>query len=121
MVAPNSGTAWDFIAYCPISTRSAIPQTTRSFIHSGIVKERTFTVPGRSTLIYPNPTSGDALLQLSSNRQAKIIISDITGKVLAKMDAIHKINVPFKKYNPGTYLITIIQNNVKETLKLIKL
>jgi len=138
MYAPNNGTAWDFIAYCPIPTSSVTSknsaqdyknetaevaglQTTRTK-NTSTEKEnlKTFAIN-----LFPNPSKNFFTLTLISGnyrQQISLRVFDISGKVKETRNNLQP-DQTFKlgeNYIPGIYLVEVIQGNQRKTLKLIK-
>ena len=68
--------------------------------------------------LYPNPTQNT--LNLSGVSEAEIVIYDLTGKEVFKIDYKNK-SIDISKISTGIYFVTIESNNRKTTKKLIKL
>lgn len=113
MYAPNSGTAWDFIAYCPVST----------IVSSAVIPAGSTGLSGQS-ILYPNPASDFAYIRLKDMpTQTSIVLSDVTGKLL--WQTTHEqdgtIVVPVKNLAPGIYIITLTDSSgQKKSMKLIR-
>ncbi len=67
--------------------------------------------------IYPNPTSNVINIQ-GDISDLKVIIYDVLGKVLMQGEAQERIDISF--LNKGTYFISITNNSVNSTHKIIK-
>ena len=67
--------------------------------------------------IYPNPTSNVINIQ-GDISDLKVIIYDILGKVLMQGEAQERIDISF--LNKGTYFISITNNSINSTHKIIK-
>ncbi len=117
MFAPNSGTAWDFIAYCPV------PQRTAKTSKADVFEMPLIQGKGRSVL-YPNPAQTLSRLQFNrKNGSVSITVSDPAGRmiwqtVLSKPEA---TNIPCEKFLPGAYFVKVqFDDGIIETHKLIK-
>jgi Zn-dependent metalloprotease len=119
MYAPNSGTAWDFIAYCPTALRNGKQEP----ISKNTVNENGITVP-KGMVLYPNPTASTATLQLTGiKNMVQVTLTDITGKELWKQTNARNgtIQLPVDRFLSGIYLVTVyFENGEKRTWKLIK-
>lgn len=117
--APNSGTAWDFIAFCPVALSPAPGNTVGS--RSPGINE---AVSGPATLLYPNPTTGNATLRLQLQKgSAMIRLSEISGKQLWQTTVSRSGNViiPVGARAAGTYIVTVMYDTgEKLSLKLIR-
>jgi hypothetical protein len=67
--------------------------------------------------IYPNPTSNVINIQ-GDISDLKVIIYDILGKVLMQGEAQERIDISF--LNKGTYFISLTNNSINSTHKIIK-
>lgn len=74
--------------------------------------------------IYPNPTTGIVNIQFSGSDSQKIIIMDLSGRILFESIALGNEKVDLTNYKAGTYLINIINQSTGETqtkkIQLIK-
>jgi len=73
--------------------------------------------------IYPNPSSGFFKINSEDyNKIEKIMIYDISGKVIDIYDDINSINfnIDLSDSKSGIYLIQIITENIEECYRLIK-
>jgi hypothetical protein len=78
---------------------------------------------GLTATIYPNPANTQATLQINGlNQDAKIVISDLQGRILSQ----DQINAGTNRYTinvsemaSGVYYIRIVTDNVISTQKLI--
>lgn len=120
MTAPNSGTAWEFIAYCPTPLRESLgrsPIATTKPAMPSVNK----TV---SASLFPNPVKHNASLQISGiQEKAVILLTDLAGKEIwsgiQKKDGIAQI--PSESLAAGVYIVSIIYDQgIKKTLKLVK-
>ena len=77
---------------------------------------------GSTINLYPNPTSGDVLLELGEVRDAVITLSDVTGKTISVVESGNESNIllPLRDFHHGIYLITITANNQQKVMKLVK-
>lgn len=81
--------------------------------------------------IYPNPFTHGTIFHYSlrASAEVKIVLTDITGKVLAELindleaagDHNQELNVNECSLKPGIYFINFIVNGVGETRKIVKL
>jgi hypothetical protein len=67
--------------------------------------------------IYPNPTSNVINIQ-GDISDLKVIIYDVLGKVLMQGEAQERIDISF--LNKGTYFISLTNNSINSTHKIIK-
>lgn len=73
--------------------------------------------------IYPNPVSDQLhITGLDPDTNAAIVITDITGKIIKKLDAgnINSITINTKSFAPGTYYLIIQKENKRTSYKFIK-
>lgn len=67
--------------------------------------------------VFPNPSEGKFRVQFNSTAEPlSVRVTDLTGKViyrdnLTKFDGIFNDQINVKKYGPGSYVLTIEQNN----------
>jgi len=79
-------------------------------------------------MLYPNPTSDNAILSITGligNENAKIVITDITGKTVVS-DIPYTFNngvlasvIKTDNFNKGVYFVNIIINGILISQKLI--
>ena len=120
MTAPNSGTAWEFIAFCPTPLRETLGR-------NPIAKNNPEHAAGKkqpAAILFPNPVRQNASLQISGiQEKAVIMLTDMAGKeiwtTIQKKDGI--IQVPSESLAAGVYIVTIsYDQGIKKTLKLVK-
>ncbi len=77
--------------------------------------------------VYPNPTQGKAKLLFTMNKEIKYIvaITDMTGKVLQHKESTsfageNQVDLDISNYANGMYMISLITNEEKRNIKLIK-
>lgn len=115
--APNNGTAWDFIAGCPVSS------IRKNSDFAGRNIENDFRDESLKAEIYPNPSSGNVNLNINDiSNNVTITLSDVTGKVLWRSitSGNGTISIPAKHLSPGIYFVTLINTKHRETLRFIK-
>jgi hypothetical protein len=84
-------------------------------------------ITARSLSIYPNPSSGRAILSFTSAENAKCIlkVTDLTGRELISetlnvIEGHNEKTIDLENSSKGIYLVTIVSDNGKtETLRLI--
>ena len=78
---------------------------------------------GLTATIYPNPANTQATLQINGlNQDAKIVISDIQGRILSQEEisaSTTTYTINLNNMSSGVYYIRIITDNVVSTQKLI--
>lgn len=117
MYAPNSGTAWDFIAYCPVPERIA-----------GMAKgkEKITSEPKeiKRSVLYPNPAQSISRIQF--HRKAggvSIRVIDPSGRQLWKRQLPKPVttDIPINGLMPGAYIVEVrYDDGSSEIHKLIK-
>ena len=72
--------------------------------------------------VSPNPVSNVANLQLTNAKNAGIILTDNTGRVVWKQNNINEtqLQIPMQQYAAGVYYIKIISGNETTTIKIMK-
>jgi hypothetical protein len=71
--------------------------------------------------VYPNPTKEVIFITHPSSNSFKVLISDITGKVLLQKDVGKQEPINIESYPTGTYLINVTtEDNKINTYKIIK-
>ncbi len=86
------------------------------------------TVLANGTLVIsPNPVHDNlhVLLQSRASGQAIFVVSDITGKIVAKqksaiIEGMNTIHIPATSLSKGIYVLKVIQNNAVQSVKFIK-
>ncbi len=75
--------------------------------------------------VYPNPTNDYLNLVVPDNNDLELLVYDITGKLILKLENMSISRIEFGTYPPGIYFIDILyQNNEmksKSSFKVIKL
>lgn len=76
--------------------------------------------------LYPNPTSADAVLSLSTinHTSASYSIMDITGKLvwnsgILEVSGQRQFNIPTSTFGSGIYFVQVNVGNEKETIRLV--
>jgi len=73
-----------------------------------------------SMALTPNPSEGDVTITLSNNEQFDLTICDVTGKlVLSSKNAVNGASVSTRSWAPGTYFVTLRQNQQQIISKLM--
>ncbi len=72
--------------------------------------------------VSPNPVSNVANLQLVNAKNACIILTDNTGRVMWKQNNINatQLQIPMQQYAAGVYYVKIISGGESTTIKIIK-
>ena len=71
--------------------------------------------------IYPNPTDGAINLSFSAPGVYRIVIADMTGKILLRQTANDQIvQIDFSNFPTGTYLLTIDDKKRQSTTRIVK-
>ena len=74
-----------------------------------------------STLIYPNPTSGDLTLELNTTSEKNIQIMDVTGRIVyATTSSLEVINLNLNELSNGVYYVKIQSSTSTEVVKIVK-
>jgi hypothetical protein len=74
-----------------------------------------------SIKIYPNPTKELIFITHPTYKYFKILITDLTGKLLLKKQIVNENPVNIERYSPGIYLINITTEDKKtNSYKIIK-
>lgn len=86
------------------------------------------TTPSFNLNAYPNPAQNETTIEyaLTSNANVVIVVTDIMGRELVKLNegnkaanTVNRVSLDTKNFNNGTYFYTINVNGVKETKKLV--
>ncbi len=84
----------------------------------------TLSISEENTLkanLYPNPTQKYLSIQLPTNDIAKLIITDVLGRIVHKESTNTNATViDISTFKKGIYICTITQNNKKSSVKFIK-
>jgi Secretion system C-terminal sorting domain len=71
-------------------------------------------------LLYPNPTHSNINIEINNNDSKEIIIHDITGKVIARINTRNRVtNFDVTSFSKGLYIVVIKSNNLLKTIKFI--
>lgn len=69
--------------------------------------------------IYPNPVKDVLNIEFLENNTI-VVLTDITGRILLEKMVNSKDKIDVSKLNSGIYILTIKNNNIRKTFKLIK-
>ena len=69
-------------------------------------------------VFYPNPTIGSFSILLNDNKDHKINIYNISGKLISSTIGNSKINFDLSKYPSGTYTLQLMPENI--TYQIVK-
>jgi hypothetical protein len=70
--------------------------------------------------LIPNPSEGDVTITVSTNEQFELTICDVTGKlVLSLKNIVNGTSVSTRSWAPGTYFVTLRQNQQQIVSKLM--
>jgi hypothetical protein len=73
-----------------------------------------------SMALIPNPSEGDVTITVSNNEQFELTICDVTGKlVLSLINIVNGTSVSTRSWAPGTYFVTLRQNQQQIVSKLM--
>lgn len=113
MNAPNSGTAWDFIAYCPVLGARIAARPASSEISDQF-----------RAVISPNPSSDVATLSLNgTSGETTVVLVDVMGREMWKTSRSSDgdVSIPVTKIVAGTYFITVTNSSFeRKILRFIK-
>jgi len=75
-----------------------------------------------SAVVSPNPVHGNATLQLFNAKNAQVMITDNSGKIIWQQTDVNRalVQIPSGAFATGMYFIKINSGNETTTLKLIK-
>ncbi len=93
------------------------------FEASGMGNAKLAILSAFNAILYPNPSSSNATLQITGNiTDVSISITDINGRKLWQTRSNNEmfVKLPTEKFAPGTYLVTITGDKGSKILKLIK-
>ncbi len=76
----------------------------------------------KNILVYPNPTDGLIFVDLGKNfHKIQVIITDVNGRVVKRLDFRNRQFLEVNLNEPyGNYFMTILSENQKATIRLIK-
>lgn len=76
---------------------------------------------GNSISVYPNPLSDYLFVNPYQNKTSKIILMDLTGKIISNFHTDQNIQIlDMRKYAAGTYLLKVESEDETEIFKIIK-
>lgn len=90
-----------------------------------LTESRTFLLSAdevslRKASLFPNPNAGNFTLQLSSDEQAQVTITDLSGKrIFSTSNYISGNSIDLKGLSGGLYFAKVVYNQTTETLKFI--
>lgn len=72
-------------------------------------------------MLYPNPTSGKVLIQLNQNENAEILIRDLGGRLVQKLQSNQSnFTIDISNFENGIYFLTVQQGEYSSTKRIIK-
>ncbi|HEU4719038.1 MAG TPA: LamG-like jellyroll fold domain-containing protein [Bacteroidia bacterium] len=107
-------------SYAVIVMQNSCTDTSNCFSVTGVgIRENTFA--GQIT-VFPNPNNGDFTIDLGATyADAKVIVTDVTGRVVLTQDASGKQVVPVVLNAPaGVYSVEVTAGDHKAVLRLVK-
>ena len=83
------------------------------------VNKVTSTLGG--TKVYPNPSTGEFIVELNSNSEKTFEITDLTGRIVSSsVSKEEKMHMNIKTLSKGVYYLKITSNETVEVIKLVK-
>ena len=81
-----------------------------------------YKIKADKTGIYPNPNAGEFTIYLTDIfPDTHIKITDIKGKIIQSYENVNQYTqIEMKEYPAGIYFVTIYNQSLNKTLKLIK-
>ena len=71
--------------------------------------------------LFPNPFNDNIMIILDNDNLSEVFVTDIAGKeILHKNFYEQTIKLDFNQLSPGTYLITVKNNEITTTRKIVK-
>ena len=119
LTKPTNGTLGDVTAIVNIfdgGTSSSARLATRGDAES-LLKETQFNVK-----VYPNPSQSDFVVEIISddNGSAKVRVVNSAGQVIENFSSDNKPVRMGLEWNPGLYIVDVVQGTKRKTIKLIK-
>jgi len=72
-------------------------------------------------LVYPNPTTGEFVVELGNSALTKVNVVDVTGRVvLSATNDGNRVNMNISRLAAGIYYVTILSDNTNEVVKIVK-
>ncbi len=106
--------------YAVVITQALCSDTSDCVSISGVGLEKsTF---GSTISVYPNPTSGTFVLNLTDTKADQVSIMDLTGAEIFSRNIVNreKIELSLNGYSAGIYYVKILSRNQQKIVKLIK-
>lgn len=100
-------------------TKAAVGATQHFAVATETILATNSELAGTNFTVYPNPAKETLYLQLSKNDKTDFIFTvvDITGKTVLTVK--NQTSIDISKLQPGIYLVTLLQNGIKSTRKII--
>lgn len=118
-------TNWPNPIDCNSSSNAYVISPVSLTINAPLTESRTFLLSEsefslKKTSLYPNPNSGNFSLQVPSDEQAQVTITDLSGKIVFSIADYSSGNpIQLKGLSKGLYLAKVICNQSTEILKFI--
>jgi ELWxxDGT repeat protein len=93
--------------------------STQAIASNAVAKNLTTALKGT---VAPNPVSNVANVQLTNAKNADVILTDNTGRILWKQNNINtsQLQIPMQQYAAGVYYVKIISGKETITINIIK-
>ncbi len=75
--------------------------------------------PAGTVSIYPNPTKGTAILDLTEPGLANIAVFDINGRIVLQTRAENRVELQLGNEPNGIYFVRVTRNGATTTLRLV--
>ncbi len=71
--------------------------------------------------LYPNPNTGNFVIEVKNNKENSIEVSDLSGRVLLQSTTRdEKINIDLSQFANGVYYVKMTSDNFSEVIKVVK-
>lgn len=87
------------------------------------IKSLDFNLSALSLKVYPNPTTDYVNVIFTAGKYRELTVSTVTGNVLqtSSLDSsISQTSISLKEYEPGIYMVHLLGDLDKETIKVVK-
>lgn len=90
--------------------------------NSSVSNNSSLNIQSSSLKISPNPTTGNAMLNLSNyNERVTVKVADAGGKIIWQTNtADNSIIIPSQKFSGGVYVVSVISSKGVEATKMVK-
>lgn len=78
------------------------------------------TKPAYVAKVYPNPATDVLMVELKDKSIKDVVVTDMAGRMVSRMEAADKLNLNIAHYTPGAYLLTMVGEEGTAAVRFVK-